>query len=96
MKISRGNPNIFMDFQVLDLWYQSLPRDYFVKDFVLDVAQWHEEGYVDRDIWSHLQKYVKADVLSVSFSQLTVSSGNTMVTGTSYQLSEEGKAINDL
>lgn len=51
----------------------------------------HEEGYVDRDIWSHLQNYVKADVLSGTFSQLTVSSGNTMVTGTSYQLSEEGK-----
>ena len=50
---------------------------------------------MDRDVWSHLQKYVKADVLSVSFSQLTVSSGNTMVTGTSYQLSDAGKAIND-
>ena len=66
-----------------------------MKDFVLDVNQWHSEGYVDRDVWSHLQKYIKADVLSVSFSQHTVSSGNTMVTGTSYQLSEEGKAIND-
>ena len=91
MKIHRGNPNIFMDFQVLDLWYQSLPRDYFLKDFVLDVDQWYNEGYVDRDVWSHLQDYLEADVLSVSFSQLTVSSGNTMVTGTSYQLTEEGK-----
>ena len=82
-----------MDFQVLDLWYQSLPRDYLVKDFVLDVNQWYSEGYVDRDIWSDLQNYVKADVLSGTFSQLTVSRGNTMVTGTSYQLSEEGKCF---
>ena len=67
-----------------------------MKDFVLDVNQWHSEGYVDRDVWNHLQKYVKTDVLSVSFSQLTVSSGNTMVTGTSYQLNEEGKVINYL
>ena len=76
---------------MLDLWYQSLPWDYFVKDLVLDVDEWYSEGYVDRDVWSHLQDYLEADVLSVSFSQLTVSSRNTMVTGTSYQLSEEGK-----
>ena len=82
---------------MLDLWYQSLPRDYFVKDLVVELNQWHTEGYVDRDIWNHLQKYLKADVLTKAFSQLTVSSGNTMVTGTSYQLSEEGKIfINDM
>ena len=83
---------IYMDFQVLDLWYQSLPRDYFVKDLVVELNQWHREGYVDRDIWNHLQKYLKSDVLSDSFSHLTVSSGNTVVTGTSFRLSEEGRA----
>ena len=80
-------------FQVLDLWYQSLPRWYTVKDFTLDVNQWYQEGYVDRDIWSHLQNYVKSDVLPISFSQFTVTSGNTMVTGTSSQLTEEGKCF---
>ena len=80
-------------FQVFDNWYQSLPRWYTVKDFMSDVNQWYSDGYVDRDIWTHLQKYVEADVLSVCFSQLTVASGKTMVTGTSYQLSEEGKII---
>ena len=67
-------------FQVLDSWYQSLPRFYTVKDFMLDVKQWFGEGYVDRDIWSHLQNYVKADVLPVSVSDVTVTSGNTVVT----------------
>ena len=64
---------------------------------MLDVKQWYEESYVDRDIWSHLQSYVKADVLPVSVSDVTVTSGNTVVTGTSFQLSEESKRfISDL
>ena len=77
-------------FQVLDLWYQALPHWYTVKDFMLDVKQWFGEGYVDRDIWSHLQKYVKADVLPVSVSDVTVTSGNTVVTVTCSFSGNEG------
>ena len=46
----------------------------------MDVNQWFGEGYVDRDIWNHLQKYIKADVLPVSVSDVIVTSGNTVVT----------------
>ena len=82
---------------MLDLWYQCLPRWYTVKDLTLDVKQWFGEGYVDRDIRSHLQSYIKANVLPVSVSDVTVTIGNTVVTGTSYQLSEEGKLfVSDL
>ena len=82
---------------MLDLWYQSLPRWYTAKDLVLDVKQWYCEGYVDRDIWRHLQKYVKADVLPVSVRDVTGTSGNTVVTGALFQLTEEGKRfISDL
>ena len=49
---------------------------------MMDVNQWFGEGYVDRDIWNHLQNYVKADVLPVSVSDVTVTSGNTVVTAT--------------
>ena len=80
-------------FQVLDKWYQSLPRWYTVKDFMVDVNQWYQEGYVDRDIWGHLQKYVKADVLPVPVSDVTVTSGNTVVTATCSFSGREGTLI---
>ena len=64
---------------------------------MMDENLWYQEGYVDRDIWSHLQKYVQADVLPVPMSGVTVTSGNTVVTGALFQLSEEGKRfISDL
>ena len=80
-------------FQVLDLWYQSLPRWYTVKDFMMDVDQWYKESYVDRDIWSHLQKYVNKAALPVSVDEVTVTSGKTMVTETLCLLSKEGKYL---
>ena len=79
--------------QVLDLWCQSLPHWYTVKDFMMDINQWYCEGYVDRDIWNHLQKYVKKDVLPVSISDITITSSNTVVTETSCLPSEEGKYL---
>ena len=55
---------------------------------MLDVKQWFGEGYVDKNIWSHLQSYVKADVLPVS--DVTVTSGNTVVTATCSLSGNEG------
>ena len=68
-----------------------LPRWYTVKDFMVDVKQWYNEGYIDRDIWSHLQSYVKADVLPVS--DVTVTSGNTVVTATCSFSGREGTLV---
>ena len=60
---------------------------------MLNVNQWLGEGYVDKDIWSHLQKYVKADALPVSESDVIIASGNTVVTATCSFNSNEGILI---
>ena len=75
---------------MLDLWYQSLPRWYTVKAFMVDVHQWYKEGYIDREVWNHLQKYVQKDVQPVSVSDVTVTSGNMVVTATCSFSSSEG------
>ena len=46
--------------QVLYEWYQSFPpdEDCTVNRFLEELQKWQKEGYVDRDVWSHLQEYI--------------------------------------
>ena len=77
-------------FQIMDLWFKFLPHWYTVKDFMMDVDQWHKEGYMDRGTWSHLQKYVKPDVLPVSVSDITITNGNRITNATCFSSGNEG------
>ena len=61
---------------------------------MVDVDQWYQQGYLDKDIWSHLQSYVKADALHVSVSDVTVTSGNTVVTASCSFSGNKGTLMN--
>ena len=75
----------------MDSWFQSRPGSFTVKNLMDDVTQWFNGGYIHQDIWAHLESYVTSDLLSVSFSQVTLTSGKTVVKGTSSLPTTEGK-----
>ena len=54
----------------MDLWLQTLPLEFSVKNFVNEVKVWTSKGYLDVGVWKHLQNYVTPDVLP-SYSEMS-------------------------
>ena len=52
---------MFSVLQILNVWYQKLPRSYTVKTFVEEVEAWQKHGYLDRSVFSVLDELVKDD-----------------------------------
>ena len=49
--------------QVLNTWKETLPADYTVDDFMDQILDWHDEGYLEDKVWERLKKRVSPKVL---------------------------------
>ena len=49
--------------QVLNTWKETLPADYTVDDFMDQILDWHDEGYLEDKVWERLKKRVSSKVL---------------------------------
>ena len=48
---------------MLNIWYQALPLEFTVRDFVTEVRKWLQEGYLDRKVWNHMTNFISAGAL---------------------------------
>ena len=48
---------------MLELWYQSLEHSYRVENFIEDVKEWEQEGFLDEKIWTRLAQKIDLGVL---------------------------------
>ena len=49
--------------QVLSSWMKVLPKNYTVNDFIAEIQEWDEEGYLDDEVWKRLKKCVSSDAV---------------------------------
>ena len=48
---------------MLELWYQNLEDNYRVVNFIEDVKEWEQEGFLDHKIWAQLAQKIDQGVL---------------------------------
>ena len=56
---------------MLELWYQGFGQNLKVMDFIEDVNEWEQEGFLDEKIWSHLAHKIDQSILPRSPEQMT-------------------------
>ena len=49
--------------QILNTWKERLPADYTVDDFMDQILDWHDEGFLEDKVWERLKKRVSPKVL---------------------------------
>ena len=49
--------------QILSSWKESLPDDYTVSDFITEIQDWYDDGFLDDDVWKRLRKCISPAVL---------------------------------
>ena len=54
---------------MLELWYQGFGQILKVVDFIKDVRNWAQEGFLDEKIWIHLAQTIDLDMLPDSPEQ---------------------------
>ena len=48
------------------MWYQNLDQSYRVVNFIEDVKEWEQEGFLDERIWTQLANKIEQGVLPIS------------------------------
>ena len=56
---------ISSNYQVLNCWLKTLPDDYTVSDFIAEVKEWYNDGFLDDGIKHHLQKIFTRETLQI-------------------------------
>ena len=67
--------NLRLFLQLLKVWHKTPSiTNYDVRDLIEELQEWVDEGFVEADIWSTLQKRVNPTLLPEQTEQETASS----------------------